>query len=104
MALKSYRLKITPEAQDEIQHAVDYYNDQQKGLGKEFFTDLKDDLLRIRRNPSSFSVRYDEVRWVSMKRFPYAIHFTIADQKGPVIIQAVLSHHQDPASNWKRRE
>jgi hypothetical protein len=101
MALKSYKLKITPEAQYEIQHAIDYYNGQQKGLGKQFFTDVKDDFSRIKRNPSSFAVRYDDVRWVSMKRFPYAIHFTIADQKGPVIIQAVLSHHQDLKLNWK---
>lgn len=29
--MKSYKLKITPEAVQEIQQAIDYYNDARKG-------------------------------------------------------------------------
>jgi len=39
--MKRYKLKVTPEALQEIQKAVDYFNSRRKGLGKVFYLDLQ---------------------------------------------------------------
>lgn len=101
---KKYKLLITPEALREIQQAVDYYNDCRKGLGKVFYLDLQKQFTRIKKNPFARSVRYEDVRFALLDRFPYAAHFTIQDPTRTIIIQAVLADHQDPATNWKKRE
>ncbi len=103
MPRKVYKLQITPEALIEIQEAVYYYNSKRKGLGKEFFRELKQDFVKVKAKPYNYSVRYDDVRWISMGRFPYAAHFTVTEEGKVIIIQAVLSHHQNPEANWKKR-
>jgi mRNA-degrading endonuclease RelE of RelBE toxin-antitoxin system len=103
MRAKVYQLQITPEALAEIQEAVYYYNSKRKGLGKEFFQELKKDLAKVKKNPFSFSPRYDDVRWIAMNRFPYAVHYTVIPENKIIIIQAILSQHRDPEVNWKKR-
>lgn len=70
--MSSYKLKITPEAHLEIQEAIDYYNICSKGLGKKFYLDLQDQFTRIKKNPFARAVRYDDVRFALLDRFPYA--------------------------------
>ena len=100
----SYKLKITPEAFQEIQKAIDYYNIRSKGLGKRFYLDLQAQFTLIKKNPFARSVRYDDVRFALLHRFPYAAHFTINEKIRTIIIQAVLSDYQDPETHWKKRE
>lgn len=102
--MRSYKLKITPEAFQEIQKAIDYYNRRSKGLGKRFYLDLQNQFIPIKKNPFARSVRYDDVRFALLERFPYAAHFTINEQTHTITIQAVLSDYQDPETNWKKRE
>jgi plasmid stabilization system protein ParE len=102
--MKRYKLKITPEAHQEIQKAIDYYNTCSKGLGRRFFLDLQDQFTRIKKNPFARAVRYDDVRFALLDRFPYAAHFTIDEPTRTIRVQAVLSQHQDPDTHWKKRE
>jgi hypothetical protein len=102
--MRSYTLKITPEAVWEIQRAIDYYNSCRKGLGKIFYTDLQKQFTLIKKNPFARSVRYEDVRFALLQRFPYAAHYTINKQTHSITIQAVFSDHQDPETNWKKRE
>lgn len=80
--MKKYTLVFTPEAIQEIRHAADWYNEQQKGLGKRFKTQLKKELDKLKQNPLSRSVRYDDVRFAVTEVFPYAAHYTI-DEASP---------------------
>lgn len=102
--MKSYKLKVTPEALQEIQKAIDYYNDCRKGLGKAFYLDLQKQFTQIKKNPFSRSVRYDDVRFAMLDRFPYGAHFNINETSRTICIQAVLSHFRDPDTHWKKRE
>jgi hypothetical protein len=54
--MRSYKLKITSEAVQEIQQAIDYYNDARKGLGKVFTPPYKSSfrLLRSVLTPGLF--------------------------------------------------
>ncbi len=102
--MKNYKLKVTPEALEEIQEAIEYYNDKRRGLGKAFYLDLQQQFTLIKKNPFSRSVRYDDVRFAMLDRFPYAAHFTVDDTSHAVRILAVLSHYRDPDTHWKKRE
>lgn len=45
-----YKLRITPTAYNDLQQAIDYYNQQQKGLGKMFNTTIQNPLFSIKAN------------------------------------------------------
>jgi hypothetical protein len=102
--MKKYTLVFTPEAIQEMRNAADYYNEQQKGLGKRFKTQLKKELDKLKQNPFSRSLRYDDVRFAVPEVFPYAAHYTIDEEAHVIIIQAVLAFPQDPEVNWKKRK
>ena len=61
--MKNYTLVFTPEAIQEIQQVVDWYNKEQKGLGKRFKALLRKEVAKLKRNPYTRSVRYDDVRF-----------------------------------------
>lgn len=95
-----FKTKFTPEAIQELQEAINYYNSQKAGLGKKFYLDIKNQINLICSNPFLKSIRYDDVRFALADKFPYAIHYTIVKEKNIIIIHAVFSNHQDP-DNWK---
>ncbi|MFA6058878.1 MAG: type II toxin-antitoxin system RelE/ParE family toxin [Taibaiella sp.] len=96
-----YKLIITPEAVDEIQNAIDYYNEKKKGLGKRFYVDLQKQFSQIARNPLYRSLRYDNIRFAHLDTFPYAAHYDITNDI--IIIQAVLCDYQNPEEEWNIR-
>lgn len=93
--MKKYKLLFTPEAVQEINYVAGWYNKQQKGLGKRFKTLLKKELAKLKQNPFTRSVRYDDVRFAIPDVFPYAAHYIIDEQSGTIIIQAVLAFKQE---------
>ncbi len=99
--MPKYKLILTRRAIDEIQKTIDYYNSQQKGLGLRFYTDLKRQASSIRQNPFSRAIRYDDIRFAMLDKFPYAAHYNI--EGNSIIIQGVISTHQDPDTAWVGR-
>ena len=94
---KKYKLLINPQAYDDIQKAIDYYNDQQKGLGKRFHSKVKDAFEVIKKNPM-FQVRYDNIRCLPVKPFPYMVHYSV---DGDMInARAVINTACDPDKSW----
>lgn len=100
--MKKYKILYVPEAVREIKEASKWYNKQQKNLGKRFKDELKKEINKLKQNPFSHSVRYDDVRLAKPKAFPYAAHYTIDDESKAITIQAVLAYKQDPDTNWKK--
>ena len=91
----NYTIILDSRSVQDIQQAIDYYNQQQPGLGSQFEKTLDEHFVILQHNPF-FRVRYDNVRCLPMKRFPYMIHFTADEQSAIVIIQAVLHTAGDP--------
>ncbi len=63
----------------DIQQAIDYYEEQQPGLGEQFEDTLNEYLLKLEQNPF-FQIRYDNVHCIPLKKYPYMIHFTVDEQ------------------------
>jgi toxin ParE1/3/4 len=79
------RLK-SPTDLDYLQ-ALEFYEERQPGLGKEFDIELWALCERIKQNPEFFQRETDEVRKARMPRFKYRIYFTIeGDEIGVIAI------------------
>ena len=72
----SFTVLIDPRAIQDIQEAIDYYDNQQIGLGKKFENELNKYLVVLEKNPF-FRIRYNHVRCLPMKKFPFMVHFSI---------------------------
>ena len=73
-------------------------------MGKRFKTLLRKELNKVKQNPFSRSVRYDDVRFTVVDIFPYTAHFTIDEANNTIIVQAVLAFKQDPDAYWIKRK
>lgn len=97
----SFKIIIEPEARLDIQEAIDWYNKQQKGLGKKFHSAVLKHINSLIKNPN-FEIRYDSVHCLPLKNFPFMIHFTIDNAKKLVAIRAVFHTSLNP-TNWNKR-
>ncbi len=98
----NFTIRIEPEAGEDIQEGIDWYNEQQTGLGKEFHIAVKARFKKLQTNPF-YQVRYENVRCLPLKKYPYMIHFTIHEERKMVVVHAVLNTSRDPKS-WKVRK
>lgn len=46
-----YKLKIKPEAYQDIQNGIEWYNSRQNRLGKRFHDAIKQEFKTLRKNP-----------------------------------------------------
>ena len=93
---------IDPLAIRDVQEAINYYDEQLAGLGKRFENELNKNLNLLEKNPY-LRIRYDSVRCLPLKNFPYLVHFTIDDNKNTVRIRAVFHTSLNP-EKWVKRK
>lgn len=93
--MKAWTLYTSPRAISDIQKAIDYYNEQQRGLGKKFYAAINRTAGALKRNPN-FQVRYDDVRCLLVKGFPYMLHYTIEKETRSIILYAVIHTSLNP--------
>ena len=98
----AFKIKIEPEVQQDIQEGIDWYNEQQPGLGRKFHAEVKASFKSLKINPF-FQVRYNQVRCLPLKKYPYMVHFTVDEKNKTVIIRAIFNTSKDPKT-WKRRK
>ena len=98
----AFRILIDEDVRTDIQESIDWYNEQKHGLGKQFYTQVKATINRLKSNPF-FQIRYDDVRCLPTKRFPFMIHFTVDESSNKVVIRAVFHTSRDP-ENWQDRK
>ena len=94
-----YSLEIKKEAHQDIQSGINWYDSRQKGLGKRFHSAVKKGYEVIRSNPY-FQVRYENVRCLSVRKFPYMLHY-IVNEKRKRLFCLVLLIHIKPLKNGK---
>ena len=99
---KTFSVNIEPEAFNDIQEAIDYYNHCKPGLGKEFLETIKKQIILLTKYHHSFAIRYDNIRCLPVKKFPYMIHYEVWKDKYQISIKGVFCTHQNP-ENWKDR-
>lgn len=94
-------LLVREEAENDLQHAFDWYEARRTGLGDEFLLCVEAVFQSIRRQPELYAVVHRAVRRALCRRFPYGIFYVIVGDT--VVVMAVLNCQRDP-SEWKTRE
>ena len=91
----SFKIIVNKKAVKDIDKAIEYYNNQSEGLGDKFENALDEYINSLEINPY-FKIRYDKVRCLPIKPYPYMIHFTIDQQNNALKIQAILHTSRNP--------
>lgn len=90
----SFTVLLDPRALKDIQESINYYDEQEPGLGKVFENNL-DKHFKILKNNPFFQVRYDNVHCMPISKFPHMIHFTINEKRNEVVIRAIFHTSRD---------
>jgi plasmid stabilization system protein ParE len=99
-----FDLGIHVEAEQEVEKAFEYYEEEQAGLGFQFIERYREQLEQAMRFPSSGApaVGYSrhEVRRFHMAQFPYVVVVaTVANRR----IVVAVSHHKRHPDYWRKR-
>ncbi|WP_142785692.1 type II toxin-antitoxin system RelE/ParE family toxin [Changchengzhania lutea] len=94
------KLTIEPEAQIEIEEAIDWYESKQTGLGEEFYNYLDGYFKTLKEATSLFPIKRKPVfRELPLKRFPYVIIYEHTESE--IFVYSVFNTHQDPIKKIK---
>lgn len=97
----SYRILIGTGSVKDIQKSIDYYEEQEKDLGKLFEEELHEKISALKINPF-YQIRYDDVHCLPLYKFPHMIHYTVNSEDKSVVIRAVFHSSMSP-EKWKER-
>lgn len=90
-----YEIIILVRADLEVDEIAEYYESLSNGLGTKFFNEYQNYVDTLATFPF-FEEKYNIVRILPLKKFPYTIHYTVDEITKIVSIQAVTSNYQDP--------
>jgi plasmid stabilization system protein ParE len=85
------------EVENDIAEARQWYAEQQTGLDARFAAAVKETVKNIVKMPSSYAVRYRNVRIAHIKIFPYNVHFYVDEEKAQVVIIGIIHNKRSNA-------
>nr|WP_294931593.1 hypothetical protein [uncultured Flavobacterium sp.] len=90
-----FEIIILLRADLESDEIAEYYESLSDGLGSKFINEYQDYVETLKSFPF-FEEKYNIVRTLPLKKFPYTIHFIVDENEKKVFIYAVTSNYQDP--------
>jgi hypothetical protein len=93
-------LKQLPEAEEEVNQAVDHYEQKTSGLGLDFLFEVETGFSAIIQAPERWPRISPRVRRYLLRRFPYGIMYEVKDDI--VLVIAVANLRRRP-NYWRRR-
>ena len=94
-------IRILPEASEELEASIHYYESQQAGLGLAFLSEFKRTRERIEELPKAGRPVRGDIRRRPVHRFPYAVLYRVTDVE--IVIIAVAHRRRRPGF-WRNRE
>lgn len=96
-----YIVSVRKNAEKDIEDAYNWYEDTLKGLGEAFLKDLERCYLRLENSATSFSNINNDLRQVSLRKFPFVLVFEI--RKNRVIVYSVFHTSKNPLKKLKKK-
>lgn len=94
-------LILTEDAQQDLDGAYQWYQEQNHGLGQEFFRCVDAKLSEISRSPLHYQIVYKgKVHRALTNRFPFSIYYINQDET--VTVFAILHQRRSP-DKWQSR-
>jgi len=81
-------ITFTRKAQNDIDSAYEWYEDQVAALGERFLTVVESALERIGESPYAFPLYENQIRRLVLSRFPYVIYYEVNAEQ--IIILRIL--------------
>jgi hypothetical protein len=97
-----FTIEFNPEFYSDIEQAIDWYNEKHPGLGDKFFTAVKKHTEKLSFYPLHFAVKYDNIRCMNIKKFPYLIHYRVDEVLKIVKVEALFHTSRNP-NIWNKR-
>lgn len=94
--MKKYKIKIDPDAKEDVQQITDWYNQTQAGQGERFQKAVVSQINMLSKSPQIYAIRNKNIRCLNIKKFPYMAHFYINEDDGMVEVLAVISTDREP--------
>ncbi len=94
------KFRFHPDAESELNHAIDYYEASQKNLGLQFAQEVYATIHRIRDFPYAWQPMTDKTRRCLTNRFPFSVVYQYLNNE--IIIIAIMHQNQKPFY-WKNR-
>lgn len=93
---------VGQEAQIDLEEAIDWYENHKKDLGIEFLLEFYVHSNFLGENPKIFQKIYSRFRRMVMRKFPYAIFYSIEEENKEIFIAAIWNTKRNPDSLEKR--
>ncbi len=94
--MKKYKIIFSPGALLDLKEAKQWYNKQQKELGKRLVADVKLTTSAIANSPYHTSEKYPPVRVAYCKVFPYGVHYKVNKEENTVFITSIFHFSRKP--------
>lgn len=92
-----YKVVIIEEAKMDYKKSLFFYKDIHPKLAIRFNDSFKKSIAIIKKNPLLFQIRYDNVRIIFLKSFPYALHYSIYENC--IVIKSIFHTSKDNELN-----
>jgi len=92
-----YKIVIVDEAKTDYKNSLLWYKAIHPKLAVRFNDSFKKSIAILKKDPSLFQVRYDNIRILFLKTFPYAIHYSIYENC--VVIKSIFHTSRDSELN-----
>ena len=93
--LDNFEIIVLKRAELEVDDISEYYESIAEGLGVKFYSEYKNYVETLKNIPF-FEVKYNIIRKLPLKKFPYTIQFIIDEYEKKVFIQAITCDYQNP--------
>ncbi|MBI2196984.1 MAG: type II toxin-antitoxin system RelE/ParE family toxin [Candidatus Rokubacteria bacterium] len=94
------RLRLTREAEADLDAAYAWYREQSYGLGDAFLRSVDACLASIDREPEAYQLIDRTMQRALLRRFPYGVFFEVAATE--IIVYGAFHCARDPEV-WRRR-
>ena len=91
----SYKIIISPKAQNEIEESYDFYSGRTKFSATNFISSLTETYNILSLHPH-FQFAYENIRAVKIKKYPFALYFVIDESTSIVRILACFHTSRNP--------
>ncbi|MGC4038086.1 MAG: type II toxin-antitoxin system RelE/ParE family toxin [Chitinophagaceae bacterium] len=84
-----FEIEVRSIALLDIDEAINWYDQELKGLGYRFLLKLDEVLQKISENPFAFMIIHDPVRRALLKTFPYKVLYFVKNNDTVVVIAVI---------------
>lgn len=94
------QLRLTPEAERDLDEAYSWYRAQAGELAAYFLAAVNLCIASIRRHPEAYPLVDLSMRRALLRRFPYSVFYEVG--RAEIVVYAVFHGARNPTA-WKRR-